>query len=88
MVEPAATLLHDNFKSWDEAYENYLDGYNWWARSNVLGKDVWKTSRGETYKRMKADNETAALFDDSLFRTPVRGISGVTAAGLLATASK
>ena len=37
---------------------------------------------------MKADNETAALFDDSLFRTPVRGISGVTAAGLLATASK
>ena len=88
MVEPAATLLHDNFKSWDEAYENYLDGYNWWARNDVLGKDVWKTSRGETYKRMKADNETADLFDDSLFHTPVRGISGVTATGLLATASK
>lgn len=53
LLEPAAILLHDNFKNWDEAYENYLDGYNWWARNNVLGKNVWETSRGQTYQEMK-----------------------------------
>lgn len=26
-VEPAARMVKANFKSWDEAYENYLDGY-------------------------------------------------------------
>ena len=32
LLEPAATALHDNFSSWEEACENYLDGYNWWSR--------------------------------------------------------
>ncbi len=87
LLEPAATLLHDNFKSWDEAYENYLDGYNWWARNNVLDKNVWETYRGQIYQELKRGKETAALFDDSLFKTPVRGVPGVTAEGLLASVS-
>ncbi len=84
LLEPAAELLHDNFKSWDEAYENYLDGYNWWARNNVLNKDVWTTERGKIYQRMKDDPAAAKIFDDALFRRAVAGVPGVTAAGLLA----
>lgn len=87
LLEPAATLLHDNFKSWDEAYENYLDGYNWWARNDVLGKDVWTTQRGTVYRDMKNDLRIAPIFDDALFNAPVKGVPGLTAEQLLASIS-
>lgn len=74
LLEPAATLLADNFSSWDEAYENYLDGYNWWAKNNVLDKDIWETPRGKTYQQMKADPAIAPIFDDTLFQTGVIGL--------------
>lgn len=85
LLEPAATLLHDNFKSWDEAYENYLDGYNWWARNNVLNQNIWETERGKIYTAMKADPAQSALFDDQLFKTPVKGVPGLTAEQVLAS---
>lgn len=85
LLEPAATLLHDHFKSWDEAYENYLDGYNWWARNNVLGQNIWETERGKIYTAMKADPARSALFDNQLFKTPVRGVPGLTAEQVLAS---
>lgn len=74
LLEPAAAILCENFSSWDEAYENYLDGYNWWARNDVLGRDIWETSRGGYYLKMKADPKTAGIFDDSLFETGVIGL--------------
>ena len=74
LLEPAAAILCENFSSWDEAYENYLDGYNWWARNDVLGQDIWETSRGGYYLKMKADPKTAGIFDDSLFETGVIGL--------------
>ena len=74
LLEPAATILCENFSSWDEAYENYLDGYNWWARNDVLGQDLWETTRGKLYREMKADPELGAIFDDSLFETGVIGL--------------
>jgi hypothetical protein len=86
LLEPAARALHDNFTSWDQAYENYLDGYNWWARNNVLGTDVWTTARGVCYQEMKASASLKAMFDDSLFKTPVVGVPNLTAAGLLQSA--
>lgn len=85
LLEPAVTLLHDNFKSWDEAYENYLDGYNWWARNNVLNQKVWETTRGKAYQSMKADESVAPMFDNSLFKSPVKGVPGITAEQLLAS---
>ena len=85
LLEPAAKSLHDNFTSWDQAYENYLDGYNWWARNNVLGQDVWTAERGVFYREMKANPGLQSMFDDSLFRTAVVPVPGVTAAGLLAS---
>lgn len=87
LLEPAAKALHDNFTSWDQAYENYLDGYNWWARNNVLGKNVWETTRGTYYQSMKKQEDGKAIFDNALFRTPVTGVTGVTAEGLLKSVS-
>lgn len=82
LLEPAATLLHDNFKDWDEACENYLDGYNWWARENVGTKDPWTVTRGPYLKRLM--QSYGKVFDDSLFKAPVKGVAGLSAEQLLA----
>lgn len=74
LLEPAATILCENFSSWDEAYENYLDGYNWWARNDVVGQDIWQTERGKRYQTMKQDLKIAPIFDDTLFQTGVIGL--------------
>lgn len=34
-VRPAAELACATFSSWEEFYENYLEGYAWWARIDV-----------------------------------------------------
>ena len=74
LLEPAAQLLHDNFKNWDEAYENYLDGYNWWARINVLGIDPWTVTRGVLCRNMLNDPSMQTVLDDTLFQTGVIGL--------------
>lgn len=76
LLEPAATILCENFSSWDEAYENYLDGYNWWARNDVLGQDIWQTERGKYYRDMKENEEIGPIFDDTLFETGVISLPG------------
>lgn len=67
LVEPAAQLAVENFSSWEEFYENYLDGYNWWARNNVVGMDPWETERGPLCRKMLED----PILDDTLFQTGV-----------------
>lgn len=67
LVEPAARLTAENFSSWEEFYENYLDGYNWWARNNVVGKDPWETERGPLCRKMLEN----PILDDTLFTTGV-----------------
>ncbi len=75
LPEPAATLLSQNFFSWEETYENYLDSCNWWARNNVLDQDIWETVRGQLYLEMKADPAVSLIFDDALFEMGVIGLS-------------
>lgn len=36
LVEPAARLACDTFDSWEEFYCNWLEGYSWWARNDVV----------------------------------------------------
>lgn len=74
LLEPAATLLCANFSSWEEAYENYLDGYNWWARNNVLEKDVWTVFRGSRCRSMLDSYTMKDTLDDTLFETGVIGL--------------
>ena len=85
LLEPAATILSENFDSWDEATENYVDGYNWWSRTDVDGKEPFETSRGQRYIRFLNTEEGPQVFDDSLFKEGVIGISDITAAQLLAS---
>lgn len=77
LLEPAAALLSEHFSSWDEAYENYLDGYIWWSGSDA--ENPWDTGRGINYKAMSGSD----IFDDSLFHAGVVPVPGVTAAQLL-----
>lgn len=76
LLEPAATILCENFTSWDEAYENYLDGYHWWAREDVMGKDVWETFRGQKYRSMRKHPQIDPIFNDALFETGVIPLPG------------
>ena len=77
LLEPAATLLSENFSSWNEAYENYLDGYIWWSGSDA--ESPWDTGRGINYKTISKSE----IFDNTLFQTGVIPVPGVTAAQLL-----
>lgn len=81
LLEPAATALHDNFSSWEEACENYLDGYNWWAREDVGNKDPWTVTRGPYLTYIMEKNEE--LFDDAMFSAPIKGVEGLSAQALL-----
>lgn len=83
LLEPAAQTVRNNFSSWDEAYENYLDGYSWWSGTYTSGVNTWDTERGTYYQELKKLPRTAALFDDSLFKTPVIGVPNLTAEQLL-----
>ena len=74
LVEPAARLLCEDFSSWDDAYEDYLNGYTRWAGSYQPDQDVWQTERGLVYQQLKADPATAPIFDDTLFQTGIIGL--------------
>ena len=84
LLEPAATALQENFDSWDEAYENYVDGYNWWKRNNVLDQNTWDTTRGQGYQRAKAQYGSQ-VFDDSLFHETIIPVPNLTIEDILAT---
>ena len=49
-VRPAAELARETFASWEEFYENYLEGYAWWARIDVAaylqGKAILQQQSG------------------------------------------
>ena len=83
LLEPAAVSLRENFSSWEEACENYLDGYNWWARENVGNKDPWTVTRGPYLKNLMEKNP--AVFDDALFSAPIKGVDGISAETLFAS---
>jgi hypothetical protein len=39
LLEPVIELLLENFDNWNEATDNYMDGYAWWSRIDVTDKD-------------------------------------------------
>lgn len=87
LLEPAAVRLKEAFSSWDEAYENYLDGYNWWARNDMTGPIRLGDFRGKRYLLLKESEATSALFDDALFSCAVLPVPGLSAASLSAALS-
>ena len=53
LIWPCAEILSANFSSWDEAYQNYIDGYIWWSRTDL---DKWQKDNTdiEKYQAMEA----------------------------------
>jgi len=39
LMESAILLLRSTFTSWDEAYDNYMDGYAWWSQTDIT--EAW-----------------------------------------------
>lgn len=85
LLKPAAELLQKNFKNWDEAYSNYLDGYYWWAREDMLNKDPWSGGNRGIVTNMMLRAYREKLLDDKLFEVSIEDVSGVTAQQLFAS---
>lgn len=71
LLAPAAEALSETFSSWDEVYENFLDGYHWCARVDLGGKTVWETDLGMVYLYLRNNPDTVHLFDSGMFELGV-----------------
>lgn len=65
-VKPAAIKLQKNFSSWEEAYDNYVDGHVWWSYTDVRGLDYEEWGRRAECKEMMLNYKD--VFDNSLFK--------------------
>jgi hypothetical protein len=74
LVEPVAQRLRDTFTSWDEATENYMDGYAYWSRTDITEENTSYRQRLQIYEDLKAAQETdGLLFDPNVWSQPVKG---------------
>jgi|GEM_PF-3456905 len=60
LMEPTAAELSKYFDTWDEAYDNYLDGHAWWSRSDISEE----RPREDDWLRIRAFFPD--VFDDAL----------------------
>lgn len=74
LIEPAAARLCKSFSSWEEVYENFLDGYHWCVREDMTDREVWDTELGMTYLALRAAVNVSSIFDDGLFEAGVVGL--------------
>jgi hypothetical protein len=77
LFEPVAELLRETYNSWDEATENYLDGYAYWARVDVSREPNEFLRRQTIYEELKISEKKdtrGLLFDPAVWTEPVRGI--------------
>lgn len=74
-AEPAAKKLQQNFSSWEEAYDNYVDGHIWWSRTDVRNLKYEEWGRRPECKEMI--KEYKELFDNSLFKGKIISVDGV-----------
>lgn len=66
-VGPAAEELRESFRSWDQVYENFLEGYYWCVRENLGDKDVLDAPLGRTWLYLKNSPNTRILFNSEMF---------------------
>ena len=74
LAESIALRLKDTFTSWDEATENYMDGYAYWSRTDVSKSNTVYTQRLAMYEALKAGQaEKGMLFNPDVWTQPVKG---------------
>lgn len=66
LLEPAVAELQEAFTTWDQVYENFLEGYYWCLRQDLGEDTVWDTDLGAGYLYLKNSPETRTLFNDEL----------------------
>ena len=67
LAVPSIMGLRANFSSWDEATENYMDGYAYWSRTDVSQEETQYKIRLQIYENLKA----AEVVDGVLFNPTV-----------------
>jgi len=68
LAAPSIFMLRQSFSSWDEAMENYMDGYAYWARIDLSKSSSEYHARLQVYERLKANQLTdGLLFDPSVW---------------------
>ena len=80
LMEPASNMLKMHFSSWDEAIDNYIDGFTYWANHgnrSIASVRLEATQRRLAFHRLRLDylvqdNEHLSPFNDFFFdRTPI-----------------
>jgi len=64
LAKPIADRLKATFSSWDEATENYMDGYLYWSQGDPANPGGEYTLRVKSYETMKAEQEQRGLLFD------------------------
>lgn len=86
VIEPAAEKLKENFTSWDDVQQNWLDGYALYASIDATastGTDYEaRKNQYEDLKEKDAARTDDKLFDDSMFLQEIIPLTGVTADNL------
>jgi hypothetical protein len=67
LMIPSIDRLRSTFSSWDEATENYLDGYAWWSQTDVSLPGTEYQNRVEVYKDLRAMTGDLNLYDDTIW---------------------
>ena len=69
LAQPSIALLKAVYSSWDEAVDNYMDGYAYWSRIDVNQPSTTYQRRLAIYEDLKADQHTRdVLFDPSVWK--------------------
>ena len=68
LLGPAAEEMAEKFDSWEQVYENFLEGYYWCLREDLGEGTVWDTDLGMAWQYLKNSPDTRTLFDDSLLK--------------------
>ena len=67
LMIPIIERLRATFSSWDEATDNYMDGYAWWSYTDVSEPDTEYQLRLQLYEELKARSPEHNLFDPAVW---------------------
>jgi len=67
LMGPVIGHLHDTFSSWEEATDNYMDGYYWWTRHEAKDSAKEYKIREDILLELRAMPPETNLFDPTVW---------------------
>lgn len=84
LIEPAAQKLKDNFTTWEQVQNNWLDGYCLIACVDRSANGNEYTNRKTIYEQIvKEQTKTKSLYDDRMFTAKLKPVQGISYKTLL-----